>query len=140
MRNAIEARLFNSYRNFRQSCYNPNNPVYRAHAQAGIYLECKFNSFKEFRDWVLETLGPPPNDHARLIRKKMTGHYTKTNLEWGTFEEQQNRQRSCHFVKYQGRSQTLIQWIKELGLSKDIIYPKYRKGITDPKILFRKKT
>lgn len=134
----IKARIFNSYRNMRQTCYNPNNTLNQIYARAGIHLECKFNSFNDFYNWVMETLGPPPGPEYKLVRKNMFKDYTKSNLEWNTFKEQQNRQRRCQLIKYKGRTQTLTQWAEELNISKHVLYKRSQQGIKNPKELFYK--
>lgn len=132
----VKTRIFNSYRNIRQSCYNPNNKIYRIYNRIGIELECEFTSFDQFYTWVMKKLGPPPNDDARLIRKNMYKGYIRTNLEWGTVLDQQNRQRTCKEIKYKGKKLTASQWSRELGISIHTLYPRIRRGIKNPKELF----
>jgi len=136
MRDAIEQRLFNTYRNIRQCCYNPNNKTYQSYQRAGIDLTCRFGTFAEFYTYVNRYLGPPPDLHSRVIRRDMLLGYEPGNLEWGSSKTQMQRQRSCQLIRYQGRTQCMTQWAEELGMSFWTISRRYHNGLPASKIFY----
>lgn len=136
MRTAREQRLFNTYRYFNQVSYNPNNPIYQRLAEQGIQLENHFHSFRHFRDWVEQTLGPQPGPDYMIIRKRHDRGFKPSNLKWGQQPEITLEQHKDRRITYRGRTLNICQWAKVLDMSPHVLYTRVSKGITRPKELF----
>jgi len=134
----IKQRIYNSYRNMRQCCYNPNNTVYQRNLRDGIELYCEWDRFEEYYQWVMEKLGPPPFPLARIVRKDQTKPWTRKNIEWNTHFEQGQRQSQCHRIRWKGKTLNIKQWADFVGISFHTAYGRWGRGITDPKQLFSK--
>jgi hypothetical protein len=134
----VKHRIYNSYRNMRQCCYNPNNDVYQRCQRNGIELHCEWERFEDFYNWVMEKLGPPPFDRARIVRKDQAKPFTRRNLEWNTHYEQGQRQIQCHHIRWRGKTLNIKQWAETVGVSFHTVYGRWGRGITDPKQLFSK--
>ena len=134
----VKNRIYNSYRNIRQCCYNPNNTSYQRAHRDGIELYCDWDSFESFYDWVMIKLGPPPFPLARIVRKDQTKPYTPKNLEWNTHKAQGSRLNLCHRIRWRGKTLNIKQWCEEVGVSFHTVYGRWGRGITEPKVLFSK--
>ena len=132
----IKQRIFNSYRNMRQCVCNPNNNVYQRSLAAGVPLEIDWHCFNDFYSWVIANLGPPPFPRARIVRKNQNKPFTRRNLEWNTHQAQGERYRTNTVIRFQGRSQCLKSWARELDLSFHTLYGRWSRGIQKPKELF----
>jgi hypothetical protein len=78
----------------------------------GRGIKFLYPSFEAF----LADVGQPPSDNHTLDRLDSDGHYGPGNCRWATIEEQANNKRSNHLLTFQGRTQTLAQWARELQL------------------------
>lgn len=51
-----------------------------------------------------------------LDRIDNNGHYSKENCRWATQEVQARNSSTAHMVEYQGRTQCVKDWAKEVGI------------------------
>jgi hypothetical protein len=61
-------------------------------------------------------MGDPPTSKHSLDRIENDKGYSKANCRWATKTEQQNNRRGCVYLTYNGKSQTITQWSRELGI------------------------
>src|SRR5688572_14547217 len=64
--------------------------------------------------------------------------YWKNNCKWATAVEQCNNRSSNSFVTYQGKTQTLSQWARELGINRGTIAGRVSRYGYNPEIIFAK--
>jgi hypothetical protein len=105
--------LYNKWRYMVEVCNNENNPQHYLVKQYGWTVD--FKNFKDFELQILSTIGPPPPD-AMLCRRDCTRGWNINNLTWGDQKVRANRQRTCDFIRFRGRTQTLTQWAEELAI------------------------
>lgn len=99
------------WENMRRRCNSPTAANYVNYGGRGIRVCEQWSSFKGF----LADMGERP-DGLTLDRVDNDGNYEPGNCRWVTkFTQGQNR-RTSRIVEYQGRTQNLKQWCKELGL------------------------
>lgn len=55
------------------------------------------------------------------------GDYRPGNVRWATAEEQGANMRTNHLMFYLGRTQTVTQWARELGLNSGLIFSRLHK-------------
>lgn len=102
----------------RQRCRDRNN-----YAGRGISVDPRWDSFPNF----LADMGERPYGHS-LERINNDGPYTATNCRWATPIEQANNRSNSRFVTYEGRTQTIAQWARELGMSQEMLYQRIMRG------------
>ena len=103
----------------KQRCLNKKDKNYFRYGGRGISI-CdewlsSFNSF--FSD-----MQKSYRDGLTLDRKNNNGNYSKENCRWATTAQQQNN-RSCNImVSVDGRSTSLSNWCRELGINHNKAY------------------
>jgi len=116
MYSKAERPLWNQFRNMIQVVYNENSPD---HAKWG-YLGSTWESsdYQAFEKYVLRYLGPQPTPRHRLSRKDQTDGWRPGNLVWRSPKELSNIMlNNCRWIKYKGKTQSMMQWSEELDIS-----------------------
>lgn len=109
-----------------QRCYNPNNPKYPRYGGRGITVCDRWLGDNGLRNFI-EDMGQPP-EGLSLDRIDNDGNYEPTNCKWSTNSEQSNNTHWANKVTYKGRTQTLSQWAKELGVRRQSLYGRIKGG------------
>ena len=92
-------------------CRNPNSHNYKDYGGRGITVCARWlNSFKNF----LADMGERPAGHS-LDRKNNNGNYNKNNCRWATRSVQLKNKRNNVLLSFQGRTQVLVDWARNLG-------------------------
>lgn len=101
-----------AWRNMISRCYNPKNKGYPRYGGRGIRVcsEWRESFTAFFRD-----MGPCPAGRS-LERKNNDLDYIKDNCRWATPQEQANNRRTNRIIKWQGKSATLAEWARNLGI------------------------
>ena len=55
--------------------------------------------------------------------------YLPSNCRWITIAEQQQNRSSCRMITFNGKTQNLKQWAKELGLKYETIKHRMQRGM-----------
>jgi predicted transcriptional regulator len=75
-------------------------------------------------------MGKSPGRSYSLGRRDNNAGYSPENCSWETMRQQQNNRRSNRLLMWQGRTQTVMQWARELNLSAHTIYGRLNRGWT----------
>lgn len=70
-------------------------------------------SFDAFRDWSLSN---GYKDDLTLDRIDGSKDYCPENCRWVDWEVQQNNRCNNHLITFNGKTQTMSQWAREIGL------------------------
>jgi hypothetical protein len=98
-------------------CRYKGNTAWERYGGRGITVCERWETFENF----LADMGEPP-DGMTLDRIDNMGNYSPGNCRWATVETQLNNRRNSHFLTYNGKTQTLAQWDRELGFSQGTIH------------------
>lgn len=115
--NLTTTKTYWAWRSMRSRCYNPQNPSYQHYGARGIEV-CP--EWKDDFDQFVKDMGQPTNGMS-LDRIDNNAHYSPTNCRWATVTEQLNNQRRNHRITHNGKTQTLSQWARSLGLKTDAL-------------------
>lgn len=111
-------RLFKCWDGMMRRVNYENGRAYKNYGGRGIKVCDEWSDFLTFREWALSN---GYSDSLTLDRIDVNGHYQPSNCRWITMKEQQNNRRSNHYITYQGRTQTLMQWSEEIGIDHKLL-------------------
>lgn len=102
-----------------QRCTNCKDDAFINYGGRGIKVCDRWrNSFADF----LADMGERPSAAHSIERLNNDGHYEPNNVLWATVVRQANNKRSNVRVAYLGRTQTVAEWCRELGLRPFTVY------------------
>jgi hypothetical protein len=107
---------------------NPNDADYPRYSKLGIAEE-----WKKFEGFYAD-MGDVP-DGLSIERVDNEVGYFPGNCVWATTFVQSINRRNTIKITWQGETKPLLVWSKQLGLSYDRTYRRYKAGMTPDKIL-----
>lgn len=122
-----ESREYSTWENMVQRCTNPNSSKYHLYGGKGIKVcDQWLRSFSAFYGDV----GPRPPGTS-LDRLDPNKNYVKNNCRWATPREQlANLSRYRAKIKIDGRVMETEDWIKELGVDRELFKARVLKGLS----------
>jgi hypothetical protein len=129
-------RTYRSWRRMKTRCLNKNYQDYDNYGGRGIKVCDRWiNSFENF----FHDMGERPA-RMTLDRINVNGNYELSNCRWATHEQQCNNTRTNVFIFWNGKTQTIMQWAKELGIAYWEIRYFNKKGLDLSEIIAKSKT
>lgn len=109
-----------------QRCTNPNAMGWENYGGRGIKVCDRWlNSFEDF----LADVGERPSTSHSIDRFPDNNKgYEPNNVRWATRKEQMNNRRNCRYLTHNGKTQTIQQWRRELGLGRGVIDGRLKAG------------
>jgi hypothetical protein len=81
--------IYQTWKDIKQRCYNPNNKDFKNYGYRGIKLYSEWiNNYNLFQEWILSNIGDRPLG-LTLDRINNNGNYEPNNLRWATSSQQQ---------------------------------------------------
>ena len=105
-------RLHRIWTQMRQRCENPKNHAYEYYGGRGISVCPEWQDIEVFKKWALE------NGYQKdltIDRIDSNGNYCPENCRWSNRQEQSNNTRRNKYITYQGCTQSLADWCRQLG-------------------------
>ena len=117
-------RLYNIWHGIKLRCLNVSDHAYKNYGGRGITICDEWrDSFEAFHDWAIA------NGYSydlTIDRIDNDGNYCPDNCRWTTRAEQNRNRRFNHMITYNGQTQTLAEWSRQIGVSEDAL----RKRLT----------
>lgn len=131
---ATNHSLYDIWIHIRMRCTKKSDSDYKLYGKRGITL-CNewLNPHNFFAD-----MGKRPSSKHSVERRNNNKGYTKNNCYWATNKEQANNKRTCVYIPYNGKTQTLKQWSEELGIKYMTLYNRINKSNMDIPTAFTK--
>lgn len=73
-------------------------------------------------------VGPRPSEKHTLDRIENDKGYKPGNVRWATWREQANNRDGNRLISVHGRTQTVAEWAREKGITRDTIADRLRLG------------
>ena len=108
---------YNIWRNIRRRCLQPNDPHYPDYGGRGITICARWDDFAAFH----QDMGPRPSPKHTIDRRDNSKGYSPDNCYWATMAQQQANRRDTVRVTFNGRTQCVSQWARELGFERTTI-------------------
>lgn len=120
-----------AWRDMRARCNSRKHRAYKDYGERGITVCPRWTSYENF----LKDMGRRPSPQHSLERKNNELGYSKANCTWATRVEQQNNTRRNRLLTYQGKTQGVAAWARELGLHPATLSSRLRHGWALPRAL-----
>lgn len=115
----------------KERCINSSHQAFSRYGGRGIKV-CQrwLESFQNF----LDDMGEPPPGMS-LDRKDVDGNYEPSNCRWATDTEQANNRRNTIYVEFDGRTQSVADWAREVGIPHKTLKHRIKTGWMPEKAL-----
>lgn len=123
--------VYYSWRAMKERCLLKTHKQYRHYGGRGITVCQRWMRFENF----YEDMGDPSG--LTLDRIDNNKGYSKENCRWATMLEQSNNKRTNIFIKYQDRRMTLAELSREVGISHDTLWRRYKAGKSGDELVAR---
>lgn len=106
-------------------CYNPESAGYPGYGGKGVTVCDEWRtSYSKF----LADMGRKPTPEHTVDRIDGSKGYSKENCRWANRSEQ-SRNRAMCTISFDGKTQTIGDWAKEIGLTVKTIRERRKKGL-----------
>lgn len=113
-------RLGKIFRSMKYRCYNQSSNHYHRYGGRGIKICDEWLSdIDSFRKWSIDN---GYADGLTIDRIDNDGDYSPDNCRWITREEQLNNTSRSVMLSYDGKTQTMTQWAKELNMPTSTLF------------------
>lgn len=114
---------YSSWHSMHDRCKRPSHKSYADYGGRGITICDRWESFENF----LADMGERPKGRT-LSRMDNERGYEPGNCCWDTYRSQANNRRSSRLVSFSGRTMTISEWAREIGVECDVLSHRLRAG------------
>lgn len=119
------SRLYNIYRGMIDRCNNKKQTGYKNYGGRGIKVCDEWlSSFESFYEWAINN---GYSEELSIDRINNDGNYEPSNCRWADSYTQQNNTSQNIVFEYDGKTQTLAEWARELNLSYYALWKRINK-------------
>ena len=137
-------RLYRIWTDMKKRCTNPSCKSFANYGGRGIKVCPQWeNNFQLFYTW---SLLHGYSDNLSLDRIDVNGDYHPDNCRWVDKLTQTNNCRTNHYLTFDGKTQSIAEWARELGVSDSVIRQRLsklgwsvEKTLTTPLLRYYKK-
>jgi hypothetical protein len=113
-------------------CENPSDAAYANYGGRGITVCAQWHDFMTF----YTDMGPRPDPTYTLDRyPNNDGNYEPSNVRWATSKEQNQNKRNNRLLTLRNVTQCVAEWVRVVGIDRDIILYRVDHGWSDEKAL-----
>lgn len=126
-------RLFITWQNIKNRCYNNCNNEYKNYGARGIAVCNEWvHDFMAFYNWAMNN---GYDDNLTIDRINENGNYEPNNCRWVTMKQQQRNKRSNHTITINGETHCLSEWCDILGLNYSTVKSRIQRNWSIEKAL-----
>ena len=118
------SRVYSIWLSMKNRCLRKSYKQYKDYGGRGIKIDERWMNFEAF----YADMGDPPSDDHTIERRNNNGNYEPNNCYWATRAQQSVNRRTNRLIEYEGRTQTITQWSRELGIPQMTISNRLRRG------------
>ena len=117
-------RIYHIWAGMKQRCFDEKCKAYKNYGGRGITVCNRWLTF----DYFLKDMVHSYSRDLTIERINVNGNYEPSNCKWVSKTDQSNNRRSNVNVTYNGKTQNLMLWSKELKLSVTTLYQRVKRG------------
>lgn len=118
---------YHSWKAIQSRCYTKSNLSYADYGGRGITVCDRWRGPGGLANF-LSDMGTKPTPLHSVERVNPNGNYCPENCVWADKTEQSNNRRGLNWITHNGRTMTITQWNRELGLAEGGIEFRLRRG------------
>lgn len=122
----IYTKIYGIWKAMVQRCTNPNNKYWENYGGREITVCKEWLKFGNF----LADMGKSWRLGLQIDRINNNKGYYRENCGWVTSEQQQRNRNNNHLITYNGKTQCIVEWSEETGISAKTICTRLRRGWT----------
>ena len=123
---AHKERLYETWKNMKRRCNDPQNKRYAQYGGRGIKVCPEWeHDYLAFRSWAVSA---GYQDNLTIDRIDVNKGYFPENCRWVTPDEQMNNMTKNHMISYHGKRLSMSQWAKEFGLTYGAMNHRIQRG------------
>lgn len=126
-----KTHLYMVWSGMKRRCQNPHTKYYPLYGGRGVRVCDEWQKYEPFRDWAHAT---GYKQGLTIDRIDCDGDYCPENCRWITFQEQQRNRRNNRHYEYQGKSYTVLEIAKILGMKPRTVQGRIERGWSIEKI------
>lgn len=111
--NESKTNLYRKWVDIKTRCYNKNHKNYKYYGGRGIIMCDEWLDYVNFKEWAL---GNGYRKHLTIERIDNNSNYCPENCTWIPKIEQSNNQQHTRIITYNGKTQTMSAWARELNI------------------------
>ena len=119
-----DSRTYRIWKGMRSRCRIPSATGYKNYGGRGIKVCDRWDDYLAF----LQDMGEAPDDYSIDRFPDANGNYEPGNCRWANKREQMLNYRRNVRLEFNGKTQTLDEWTKELGFGKMLISQRIKMG------------
>ena len=123
-RQAGASRLYSIWSDMRRRCNNPTRRGAQNYALKHIQVCEEWDDFAAFQAWAYAN---GYTDDMTIERRDNAQGYNPENCSWIPKSEQSKNRTTNHYITFQGKTQTLTDWAKELNISRTTLHARLRR-------------
>lgn len=122
----LKAPEYSVWASMIQRCHNPKDKGFRNYGARGIYV-CR--EWRESFVAFISDMGRRPSSQHSIERVDNDGPYAPGNCCWAVVAEQRRNHRRNRRISDHGRSLTITDWSRELGIPLSTLRYRHRAGL-----------
>jgi hypothetical protein len=117
------SRTWRIWKGMLERCRLKNSKDWSNYGGRGITVDSRWLDFMAF----LEDMGEAP-DGMSIDRIDNNAGYCRQNCRWATVEQQANNRRTCVMLTFNGKTQSVAEWSREVGVERKTLEYRIRVG------------
>lgn len=119
------------YKVWQGMSYRASNLKDKYYAGRGIKMSSEWKNFRAFYADMYKSyslhIKKYGTHNTTLERINNNKGYSKSNCRWATYEEQWRNKRNSRLITYKGKTLTLTQWARRVGISQRALHNRLQK-------------
>ena len=121
-----QERLYGIWKGIKVRTHNTHHKDYKYCGAKGITICDEWDkSYEAFKEWALNN---GYRDDLTIDRIDNSGNYCPENCRWADLYTQANNKSNNHLITYNGKTQNMTQWAKEIGVRRELIKDRLKSG------------